>query len=158
MIGKDNKLPWHLPSDLKHFKKVTMGKPIIMGRKTFESIGKPLPGRMNIVVTRNPEWRAKGVEVAHSLEEAVGLASLEGLEVMVIGGEELYRRALPIVDRIYLTEVDIEVEGDAQFPLLGAGWKTIDNEIHSRDDANRYDYSFQTLERCDRGSIKLGLH
>ena len=121
VIGLDNQLPWHLPEDLKYFKSVTMGKPLIMGRKTFESIGRPLPGRTNIVITRDSGWHAEGVEVAQTLLQAMTLARLacaqaELNEIMVIGGEQIYRLALPVADRLYLTEVQAEVEGDAFFP------------------------------------------
>lgn len=129
IIGRDNQLPWHLPQDLKYFKATTMGKPVIMGRKTYESIGKPLPGRPNIVVTRNPLLRAtEGVKLAGSLEEA--LAHAEELiadspdllpEAMVIGGAEIYRSALPLASRVYLTRVDVQVDGDAFFPVLDEG-------------------------------------
>lgn len=128
VIGRNNKLPWHLPQDLKYFKAVTLGKPVIMGRKTYESIGKPLPGRTNIVVTRSKEWSAAAnVIVTNSFEramaEAQALVSSDQLtsdEVMVIGGAEIYRAALPFVDRIYLTRVAVEPEGDAFFDVPSA--------------------------------------
>ncbi len=121
VIGRDNTLPWHLPEDLKYFKAVTMGKPILMGRKTFESIGRPLPGRLNIVITRNANWQHPGVSVAASLDEALELAghdpAASGVgEVMVIGGEQIYRAAIEQADRLYITQVDAEVVGDAFFP------------------------------------------
>lgn len=123
VIGVDNQLPWHLPEDLKYFKRVTTGKPIIMGRKTFDSIGRPLPGRANIVITRNAEWGAEGVIAVTSLEQALQqgkrvAAAEDADEVMVIGGEQIYRMALPLADRLYLTRVDAFVEGDAFFPEL----------------------------------------
>jgi dihydrofolate reductase len=114
VIGKDNRLPWHLPEDLRYFKQVTLGKPVVMGRKTFESIGRPLPGRSNIVVTGDPDWRAEGVLVAHSLEEALTLAS--GEEVFVIGGARLFAEALPRAQRLYLTEIHRAYQGDVRFP------------------------------------------
>ncbi len=124
VIGRDNQLPWHLPQDLKYFKAITLGKPIIMGRKTYESIGRPLPGRTNIVITRNPQWRAAdGVLVVSSLEQALTQAELlvaADDEVMIIGGAALYRAALSQVERIYLTRIGVEVEGDAWFPELDA--------------------------------------
>jgi len=123
VIGNDNQLPWRIPADLKYFKQVTLGKPIIMGRLTYESIGKPLPGRSNIVVTRNTAWQAEGVERAGDFSQALAIAKkiaddsdLE--EVMIIGGATIYREALPLADRLYLTRVHIEVEGDAFFPNL----------------------------------------
>ena len=115
VIGRDNKMPWHIPEELKIFKKTTMGHPMIMGRKTFESLGKPLPGRRHIVVTRNPLYRPIGGEVANSLEQAVQLCN--GVEkVFVIGGAEIFSHSLPIADTILLTELDFDVEGDVFFP------------------------------------------
>ena len=125
VIGTNNQLPWHLPQDLKYFKSVTLGKPVIMGRKTYESIGRPLPGRKNIVVTRNAEWQVDGVLSVNSLERALVEArkaldnsESSATEAMIIGGAEIYRSALPQVDRVYLTRVDVAVEGDAFFPAL----------------------------------------
>lgn len=127
VIGRNNELPWHLPQDLKYFKSVTLGKPVIMGRKTFESIGKPLPGRTNIVITRQPDWKFSGVLVAQSVEEAIEIAgqfraeqNQVSDEVMVIGGAEIYRHALPMADRVYLTRIEKNIEGDAHFPALSA--------------------------------------
>lgn len=131
VIGCNNKLPWHLPQDLKYFKAVTLGKPVIMGRKTYESIGKPLPGRTNIVITRNKDWvTAEGVVVTNSFEQALFEAQkVQGsggepiYEIMVIGGAEIYRSALQFADRIYLTRVNVEPEGDAFFDVLNeAEW------------------------------------
>ncbi|MDQ2076540.1 dihydrofolate reductase [Marinimicrobium sp. ABcell2] len=134
VIGRNNKLPWHLPQDLKYFKSVTLGKPVIMGRKTYESIGRPLPGRENIVVTRQSDWRPPtGMTRAGSLHEALDAARLalsakgeaEG-EVMVMGGGEIYRNSLALAQRVYLTKVDIELEGDAYFPELPASeWRLV---------------------------------
>lgn len=116
-IGKDGKLLWHIPEDLKHFKKVTMGHPIIMGRKTYESIGKPLPGRVNIVITRNEDFRPEGVVVTHSLEEAIEKAqSLDKEEVFVIGGGQIYEQAIGVADKLYLTLIDDQKEADVFFP------------------------------------------
>lgn len=153
VIGRNNQLPWSLPSDLKYFKSMTMGKPIVMGRKTFESIGKPLPGRTNIVVTNNRAFKAEGVSVVHSLDEAIELATEVALgddvaELMVIGGAQLYEAILPRVERLYLTEVQAEVEGDAWFPALDfSQW----NESHRDDfqavDATLYGYSFVVYDR-----------
>lgn len=133
VIGNNNQLPWHLPQDLKYFKSITLGKPVIMGRKTYESIGRPLPGRTNIVVTRSTDWRTDGVVVANSLEQALDEAgkaitasATPVIEAMIIGGAEIYCSALPLVDRVYLTQVDIEIEGDAFFPTLSdAEWQLI---------------------------------
>lgn len=151
VIGKDNGLPWRLPKDLKHFKDTTMGHPIIMGRLTYDSIGRALPGRTNIVVTRQSDWAAPGVEVAHSLEEARELASRAHAVspwAMLIGGANLYLQALPFCDRLYLTEVHAQVDGDAFFPDLDrVAWKEISRQRHSSDESNPYDYSFAVLER-----------
>jgi dihydrofolate reductase len=137
VIGRNNELPWHLPQDLKYFKSVTLGKPIIMGRKTFESIGKPLPGRTNIVVTRQTNWQHAGVLVAKSVQEALAVgqqfcSEQNNLtdEIMVIGGAEIYRHALPLANRVYLTKIDIDVAGDAYFPeLLAREWALISDMV-----------------------------
>jgi dihydrofolate reductase len=151
VIGRDNQLPWHLPEDLKFFKSVTMGKPILMGRKTFESIGRPLPGRTNIVISRDPQWHSAGVEVAQSLEaalqqgrEACHAAGAE--EIMVIGGEQIYRMALPLADRLYLTQVDAEIEGDAYFPVVDFDdWQQVSEALPEAYDD--HSYRFLTLDR-----------
>lgn len=135
VIGLDNRMPWYLPEDLAYFKRVTLGKPVVMGRKTFESIGRPLPGRLNIVVTRNPDWQAAGVQVAHSLDAALALAAAAAPEeIMLIGGAELYRQALPQADVLYLTEIDAEFAGDAFFPEVDlARWRIDREEAGQRD-------------------------
>lgn len=153
-IGRNNELPWHLPQDLKYFKSVTLGKPVIMGRKTFESIGKPLPGRTNIVVTRQKNWSVAGVLVAKSVEEALEIAqqfrgeqSSLAEEVMVIGGAEIYRHALPIADRVYLTKIDIDVEGaDAFFPELPPEQWALVSELAGEEGAN-FKHAFLTFEK-----------
>lgn len=155
VIGNHNKLPWYLPEDLKYFKRVTLGKPVIMGRKTFESIGRPLPGRTNIIITRNPDWHAEGagVRVVHSLQEAIELAESLALingfeEALVIGGAEIYALALPKADRIYLTQVHAEVQGDAFFPPLEPSqWEEVAREDFVAVEPNPYDYSFIVLDR-----------
>lgn len=145
-IGVDNQLPWHLPADLKYFKAVTMGKPIIMGRKTFESIGRPLPGRQNIVITRNQDWSSDGVTIVRSTEQAVAAASPVD-EVMVIGGAEIYRAMLPSVNKLYVTEVALSVEGDAFFPNIDpAEWQEVSREPHAAE-ADKPAYAFVTYER-----------
>lgn len=155
VIGHRNRLPWYLPEDLKYFKRITQGKPIIMGRKTFESIGRPLPGRTNIVITRDPDWQGKGagVRVVHSLQDAIELAEslalINGLdEALVIGGAEIYALALPRAERIYLTQVHAEVEGDAFFPRLDpAEWQEVGRQDFAAVEPNPYDYSFIVLDR-----------
>ncbi len=153
VIGINNKLPWYLPNDLKYFKQVTLGKPIIMGRKTFESIGKPLPGRTNIVITRNTDWQAEGIKVAHTLGQAYDLAEaiceIDGQdELMIIGGDQIYQSSLPEIDKIYLTQVHAVVEGDAWFPEVDWGqWKEIGREDYTAEGPNPYDYSFVVFER-----------
>jgi len=141
VIGKDGTMPWHLPEDLKHFKALTMGHPMIMGRKTFDSIGRPLPGRRSIVITRDRAWRVPGVEVAHSFDEALDLAGPAD-RVFVIGGGEVYAVSLPFADRLELTEVDAEPEGDTWFPEWDpAQWREV-----ARD--QRDGYAFVRLERA----------
>jgi dihydrofolate reductase len=153
VIGIDNQLPWHIPEDLKYFKSTTMGKPIVMGRKTFDSIGRPLPGRTNIVVTRNQHYAAEGVRVAHSVDQALAMAQLEAQasgvsEVMVIGGAQLYADCLPIADRLYITKVHASVEGDAFFPNLNwDDWQELDRKDFTANDSNIYNYSFMTIVR-----------
>lgn len=151
VIGRDNALPWHLPADLKHFKRLTVGKPVVMGRKTYESIGKPLPGRHNIVMTRDPDWRADGVTVVANLAEAVAAGGLDPRtrveEVMIIGGAAVYAEALPIATRVYLTEVHDAPEGDTTLPPFGPDrWREAAREDHPAEDG-KPGYSFVTLER-----------
>ena len=147
LIGNNNQLPWHLPVDFAHFKSVTMGKPIMMGRKTFESIGKPLPGRQNIVLSRDSGWRAEGVDVASDLEHGLVLAA-SAEEIMVIGGSTVYQLALPKVQRMYLTHVEAEFEGDAWFPLLALDeWRVSAESFSEIDERNRYRCRFVTYEK-----------
>jgi dihydrofolate reductase len=148
VIGKDGKMPWHLPNDMKHFKNLTWGMPVIMGRKTFESLGKPLPGRKNIVITRQPAWQAEGVVAVKNFEDALFVAhGTDAREVFVIGGGEIYRLALERAKRIYLTRVDAEPEGDSFFPELNGAWKLVHEIKHTRDDKHPFDYAFQVWER-----------
>lgn len=153
VIGRDNQLPWHLPNDLKYFKATTLGKPVVMGRKTYESIGRPLPGRTNIVVTTNRAFRPEGVEVVHSVDEGLDLAQrvakADGVEeLMVIGGAQLYEAVMPQVDRLYVTQVHAIVEGDALFPELEfSQWQELSCERHKAGDNNPYDYSFIAYQR-----------
>jgi dihydrofolate reductase len=148
VIGKDNGMPWHLPADLKHFKAVTLGKPVIMGRKTFESIGKALPKRRNLVVSRNPDYQAPGCEVIHSLEAALALVK-DVPEVCIIGGAQLFEEALPQADRLYLTFIDLHVEGDTFFPDWNTiHWKEIAREFLPIGVENNCILEFLTLDRA----------
>lgn len=150
VIGNGNRLPWHLPEDLRHFKAVTMGKPLIMGRKTYESIGRPLPGRTILVVTRQPGWRAEGVEVFGGIEAALARArelAPGDAEALVAGGEDVYRQCLPLVQRLYITEVGTRVEGDARFPMLESGqWRETASESGYSQRAGLH-YRLMTLVR-----------
>ena len=147
VIGRNNRLPWHLPADLKFFKRTTMGKTLLMGRRTHESIGRPLPGRINIVITRRRNYTAEGCIVAHSFEEAL-VAAGNVQEVVVLGGAACYARALPHADRVYLTKVQAEVEGDAWFPELESSqWEEVWREDHPSDAKHAYPYRFSQLER-----------
>jgi dihydrofolate reductase len=147
VIGRDNRLPWHLPADLARFKSITMGKPMIMGRRTWESIGRPLPGRRSIVLTRRRDFEAEGASVAHTLEEALALAAPAD-EVMVVGGADVFGAFLARADRIYWTEVLTRVDGDVRFPALDlAAWREIERHEHAADDRNAFPTRFRILER-----------
>jgi dihydrofolate reductase len=147
LIGSNNTLPWHLPADLQHFKQTTLGKPIIMGRTTWESLGRALPGRINIVVTRDRNYQAEGGIVAHSLQEAMQAAG-DVDEVMVIGGANLYEQAISGADRLYLTQVDGEFSGDAWFPAIDEKcWQEVSRVSHQADDKNQHPYAFVQLSR-----------
>ena len=144
LIGQGGGLPWRLPADLRHFKSITMGKPILMGRKTHESIGKPLPGRENIVLTRDRSFRAEGCRVVHSIEEALAAAGAND-ELMVIGGAEIYRAFLDRADRMYMTLVEGEFRGDTHFPPYDEqAWKEVERESHEADEKNPYAFTFLT--------------
>jgi dihydrofolate reductase len=149
VIGKDNKLPWHLPNDLKYFKNLTWGMPVIMGRKTYESFGKPLQGRRNIVITHNKDWKAEGVEVAGSIEEAIEMAKESAVkEIFIIGGGEIFKTILPKADRIYLTRIYHSFEGDAYFPeIKESEWRLVKERKCEADEKNAYAHSFQVWER-----------
>jgi dihydrofolate reductase len=147
VIGVDNRLPWHLPDDLKRFKALSMGKPIVMGRRTFDSIGKPLPGRTNIVVSRQPGLVIAGTIVTPSLDAALAAAGAVP-EVVVIGGAELFRQVLPRTDVVHLTRVHAQVAGDVVFPELDPGkWRETAVEHHAADERHQYAFTFVTLER-----------
>jgi len=147
VIGVQGDLPWRLSSDLKRFKALTMGKPIVMGRLTYESIGRPLPGRQNIVITRQREFVAKGCDVVRSIDEAIRVAGAAD-EIMIIGGGDIYRQFLPRAGRIYLTRVHADIDGDAFFPELAADeWRETSSEYHSADESNEFDIAFTRLDR-----------
>ncbi|MBB6444601.1 dihydrofolate reductase [Bacillus benzoevorans] len=148
VIGKDNQLPWHLPADLKFFKKTTMGHPIVMGRKTHESIGKPLPGRENIIVTRNEYYHPEGCTVIHSPAELKSLEAEKQEEVFVIGGAEVFNTVFPIADRLYITVIEHEFAGDTNFPEFDeSDWTLVSSEKGETDEKNPYEYSFNIYER-----------
>jgi dihydrofolate reductase len=149
VIGIENRLPWKLPEDLAHFKALTLGHPIIMGRKTFESLGRPLPGRTNIVITRNPDYRPEGCVMAASIADAVAMCA-EASEVFFIGGAELYRQVLPLADRLYLTEVKIDAEGDAWFPEFDrTAFREVERESQRGEKADRLAFDFVVYDRLN---------
>lgn len=156
VIGANNAMPWHLPADLKHFKKVTLGKPIVMGRKTYESIGKALPGRLNIVISSASDYTLDDATVVNSCEQAVQVATehlaqqtSQTPELMIIGGGTIYKHFLPLCHRLYLTHIDLTVNGDTYFPdyLANSAWQETECESHQAESANPYDYRFVTLEK-----------
>jgi dihydrofolate reductase len=146
VIGKDGRLPWRLPDDMRHVREVTTGKPLIMGRRTYESIGRPLPKRTNIVLTRDPAFRPEGVIVARTPDEALALAG-DAPETIVFGGAEVFRHFLPMAERIYLTEVDADVGGDTYFDFGEKDWRVVETKAHPADERHAYPFKFMTLER-----------
>ncbi len=147
VIGQGNRLPWHLPEDLQHFRRLTMGHAILMGRRTYESIGRPLPGRTTVILSRDPHYRVEGCLTATSLEQALGLCTGDP-EVFCVGGAELYAQALPLAGRVYLTEIQREYAGDAFFPELSPqAWEETHREVHTRPDG--LEYHFVTYRRKD---------
>ena len=148
VIGLDNDMPWHLPDDLKFFKANTTGKPVIMGRKTFESIGsRPLPKRPNIVISRNPDLKLEGVQVFQSIDDALATLT-ESEEVIIMGGGQLYKQMLDRADRLYLTLIDVELEGDTSFPdWAHLNWQEVDRVPHGIDERHQYSFEFVTLDR-----------
>jgi dihydrofolate reductase len=147
-IGKNNQLLWHMPADLRFFKQTTSGHTVIMGRKTFDSVGKPLPNRRNIVITRDTELKIEGVEVVNSLEEALAITKTEEKPVFIVGGAEIYKQALPKTQTLYLTTIHHRFEADTFFPEIDRNeWKVISCESHKADEKNKYDYTFEVLER-----------
>lgn len=147
IIGKDNDMPWHLPADLAYFKKTTLGKPVIMGRKTYESIGRPLPGRRNIVISRDINYKAEGVDIVTTVDAALGL--IEGVEeVMVIGGGAIYQHCLPAANRLYITHIEADIEGDTQFPFYDENvWKKVVSNQFLADEKNQYNLDFCIYEK-----------
>ena len=146
VIGKDNEMPWHLPADFTWFKRCTMGKPVIMGRKTYQSIGRPLPGRANIVISRDPELKIEGVTIVASIEQALSCVS-DSPEVMVIGGGSIYQACLERAQRLYLTFINAQLEGDTQFPDWGEAFIEVSRESFKADEKNAYNMDFCIFER-----------
>jgi dihydrofolate reductase len=149
VIGKDNEIPWYLPADFAYFKKTTLNHHIIMGRNCYESIGRPLPKRTNIVVTRNPFYVVSGCVVVHSVEEGLRLAERNGEEeVFIIGGGEIYQQTMHLLDNLYLTEVDLDTEGSVFFPEINpTEWDLVSEEKHQKDEKNEWNYTFKIFER-----------
>ncbi|WP_437922013.1 dihydrofolate reductase [Sphingobacterium sp. LRF_L2] len=147
VIGKDNKMPWHLPDDFKYFKKNTIDHSVIMGRKTFDSLGKALPDRRNIVLTRDQEWAAEDVDVANSIQEILTYCRDER-EIFIIGGAKIYEQTLPMSEKVLLTRVDTSIDGDAFYPELPLSeWKLVNSEHHPKDERHAYDFTFEVWER-----------
>jgi dihydrofolate reductase len=149
VIGKENDIPWYLPADLQYFKKTTLNHAVIMGRNCYESIGRPLPKRTNIIITRDPFFISSNCLIARSIDEALLMAHEAGeTEAFIIGGGQIYEQTQDLWDKLYLTEVDLAVEGDVYFPQLSDGqWKLVNEEPHAKDDKNEYDYEFKVYER-----------
>ncbi|CAH1560742.1 dihydrofolate reductase [Vibrio hyugaensis] len=146
IIGKDNQMPWHLPADFAWFKRCTMGKPVVMGRKTYESIGRPLPGRLNIVISRDTSLSIEGVTTVTSIEQALEVAG-DSEEVMIIGGGAIYAACLAIANKLYVTHIEAEIEGDTQFPDWGNEFKETYSEAYQADEKNAYNMRFTVLEK-----------
>lgn len=149
VIGKDNQMPWHLPADLKHFKSVTLGKPVVMGRKTYESIGKALPGRKNIVISSQQDYLLSDATVVHDCESALEAAAKEAHEVMIIGGGTIYEAFMPKATQLFLTFIKLDVDGDTQFPNYEetGDWTELERVSNAPDEKNTYTYDFVTLLR-----------
>jgi dihydrofolate reductase len=157
VIGKKNQLPWHLPEDMRYFKKTTMGRPVVMGRKTFEAIGKPLPGRKNIVLTKNARFHPPGCTVFRRLDEFLDYAAGAKEEIFVIGGAEIFRQLLPYAERLYITRIHHDFEGDAFFPETDwREWKLASRTKGIKDEKNPYDYEFLVYVKKDPGSLSDG--
>lgn len=156
VIGRDNDLPWHLPDEMRHFMRTTTGKPVIMGRKQWQAMGRPLPRRTNIVLSGNPRFEAEGALVADSLSAALDLAredcAARGVEeIMIIGGAEIYAQALPLADRLYFTQIDVTLEGDTFFPAFDESqWREVTREEHAADERHPYGFTVRVLDRTRR--------
>ena len=146
IIGKDNQMPWYLPADFAWFKRCTMGKPVVMGRKTYESIGRPLPGRLNIVISRDETLEIKGVTTVTSLEQAIEVAG-DVKEIMIIGGGTIYAACLPMANKLYVTHIEAAIDGDTQFPDWGDEFKETYSEMYQADEKNAYNMRFTVLEK-----------
>ena len=147
VIGKNNQMPWHLPNDFKYFKKNTLEHSVVMGRKTYESIGKPLPDRRNIILTRDLKYSNEEVDVANSIQEIINYCRDER-EIFIIGGAEVYKQTLPLADKVLMTRVHTTVDGDAVFPeLMDHDWKLVSTEKHEKDDKHTFDYTFEVWEK-----------
>jgi dihydrofolate reductase len=146
IIGKDNQMPWHLPADFAWFKRCTMGKPVVMGRKTYESIGRPLPGRLNIVISRDETLKIEGVTTVTSIEQALEVAG-DVEEVMIIGGGAIYAACLPMANKLYVTHIEAAIDGDTQFPDWGDQFKETSSETYQADEKNAYNMRFTVLEK-----------
>lgn len=146
IIGKDNQMPWHLPADFAWFKRCTMGKPVVMGRKTYESIGRPLPGRLNIVISRDETLKIEGVTTVTSIEQALDVAG-DVEEVMIIGGGAIYASCLPMANKLYVTHIEAVIDGDTQFPDWGDEFKETYSEMYQADEKNAYNMRFTVLEK-----------
>ncbi|MGY0616561.1 type 3 dihydrofolate reductase [Vibrio sp. FJH11] len=146
IIGKDNQMPWHLPADFVWFKRCTMGKPVVMGRKTYESIGRPLPGRLNIVISRDDALNIEGVETVTSIEQALEVAG-DVEEVMIIGGGSIYETCLPMANKLYVTHIEAAIDGDTQFPDWGSEFRETYSEAYKADEKNAYNMRFTVLEK-----------
>ncbi len=147
-IGVDNKLPWHLPKDLKHFKEITSGHPIIMGRKTYESIGKPLPNRTNIVISRKKDWFEEGILIVGSIKEAIKFGQKIDEDIFIIGGGNIFEQTMDIADKLEVTEIKTNIEADTFFPKIDPKiWTKTDEVCHEKDEKNNFDFCFQTFQR-----------
>ena len=148
-IGVDNKLPWHLPKDLKHFKEITSGHPIIMGRKTYESIGKPLPNRTNIVISRKKDWFEEGILIVGSIKEAIKFGQKIDEDIFIIGGGNIFEQTMDIADKVEVTEIKTNIEADTFFPKIDPKiWTKTDEVCHEKDEKNNFDFCFQTFQRA----------